>query len=165
MTLPVTTEEFWKGRILDTIARGRDLHTIIYDTDYETWRNIQNETTGVMSRLLNKGMLVLDAGCGYGAMFECMPPGVKYTGIDLSNDLLGIGRIRYPEARFYAMDMTRIPFATKYFDVAVCRSIAGMLKENEQEDTWDEIKTELQRVAKKLVTIEYGDVLGYKEYV
>jgi len=169
---PTNTPEFWLRRIYDTLARGRDLHTIIYDTDYNTWQQIQNSTAGILDNLLSPGMKFLDAGCGYGAAYEAWQQydslkDVEYVGLDLSPDLLEIAKIRVldierPSFTLILGDMRNIPFPDGHFDFVMCRSIKGMVQDNSGDEEWNLIWKELNRVARKILLIEYGDVAGYK---
>lgn len=167
---PVSTPEFWRGRILTALATGKELHTIIYDTDYGNWQEIQSHTRSKFADLLVGGERILDAGCGYGALFETVPRiprrsrrsrrsarAVEYMGVDISQDLIDLGRIRNPAADLQVGDLRSLSFSDQSFTYAVCRSIRGMIIDNLGLDEWQLIVKELLRVAKQLILIEYND--------
>lgn len=166
--LPVATEEFWRRRVWDTVARGRELHTIIYDTDPDTWKHIQNETAGILQRHLQPGMKFLDAGCGYGAVLDIWDQypvfkEVEYHGYDLSPDLIGIGKIRYPEANLFAENLFyRLEDKEGTFDVALVRSVEIMLKKNINDTVWRLFLRRVCGLAKTVVLMDYGSPSDYQ---
>jgi ubiquinone/menaquinone biosynthesis C-methylase UbiE len=169
MTLPVTTPSFWKKRIYSAFATGKDLHTCIYQIDYRVWRRIQTNTAKVLTKHLRSGDSLLDAGCGYGALFECLNDSsyptlhkVKYTGVDLSPDLIELGNIRNPKANLICHDLSQPLFDDNTFDFAIMRSVEGMMHDNKQETMYSGMLEQLMRVAKKIIVMEYGDIEGYK---
>lgn len=167
MTLPVTDREFWLNRILTAFAKGLELHKCIYITDYKTWNDIQNTTAGLLRRIIHDGCWLLDAGCGYGALYDCLKQhpannSIRYTGIDLSPDLIEIAKIRNPEGNFIAADITRTEYKDDYFDVAICRSVEGMLHDNCPTETANEFVSTVTRMSKVTIFMEYGDLLNFK---
>lgn len=166
MTLPVTSQNFWRQRILQTLATGRDLHTVIYDIDPATWKTIQNSTAGILNRHCSPGIKLLDAGCGYGAMYDgfCQYGVlrlVQYTGIDLSQDLIDLGKVRHPNLDLRQGDLLHLPYGDDHFDIVVCRSVRDMLLENNLDDEWLRIHTELRRVGQSLLLLEYDNLDNY----
>lgn len=161
--LPVDTSAFWKGRIYNAVATGKELHTIIYNTDYEDWRRIYNETSELLKQHIRAGEKLLDAGCAYGPLFDCFQRPEDYWGIDISPDLIEIGRIRHPNIRLEVGDLRHLPqFTDKFFDFVVCRSVEDMIKENLSDSLWEEMSTELKRVGKKLLLMEYTNPVTCK---
>lgn len=152
----VETVEFWRRRIFEGIAVGRELHQLIWYTDINTWKESQDYSTGVLDHVLPDQSSVLDVGCGYGALIECLPKReITYTGIDVSPDLLEIAGYRYPDYKhkFIQSDARSTKFADGQFDWAVCRSIRKMIQN--KSDNWREIETEVKRVARNVLVIEY----------
>lgn len=161
--LPVDTSNFWKTRIYTAVAAGRELHTIIYDIDYESWRAIQNDTTGILKRYIRAGEKMLDAGCAYGPVYECFRRPDDYWGIDISPDLIEIGHIRHPGVRLEVGDLCHMPqFPDKFFDCVVCRSVEDMIKDNLSDQRWEGMLQELKRVGKKVLMMEYGNPVTCK---
>ena len=156
--LPVQDPAFWKRRLLDVVATGKDLHKAIYDIDYKIWSDIQDKTKSILKQYLRPGDRVLDAGCGLGNASGLVPRGCVYTGIDVSPHLLEIARVRHPNAHFVQGDLRSMPeFSDKQFDWAVCRSIRGMIWDNLGAEAWDAILSELRRVSKRILLMEYGE--------
>jgi ubiquinone/menaquinone biosynthesis C-methylase UbiE len=161
--LPVDTSGFWRTRIFTAIATGKDLHTIIYNTGYDDWRRIQGETTGILKRHIRPGQKVLDAGCAYGPVYECIRRKEDYWGIDISPDLIELAKIRHPDVRFEVGDLCMMPqFPDKFFDFVVCRSVEDMIKDNLSDSRWEGMLKELKRVGKQVMLMEYTDPLQFK---
>lgn len=161
--LPVDTAAFWKRRIFTAVATGKELHTIIYDIDYENWRRIQNETAGLLKQHIRAGEKVLDAGCAYGTVLDCLQRPADYWGIDISPDLIEIGKIRHPNAQIEVGDLCAMPqFPDKFFDFVVCRSVEDMIKDNLSDQRWEGMLKELRRVGKKILLLEYADPVTCK---
>ncbi len=61
---------------------------------------------------------LLDIGCGSGRLSEIQKniAGCTYTGIDLSNELLELGRKQYPDVNFIHGSMLELPFKDNSFD-------------------------------------------------
>jgi SAM-dependent methyltransferase len=54
------------------------------------------------------GLEVLDLGCGTGAFYPRLAarfPGVRYTGVDILPEMVGVARQSWPAARFMAADI------------------------------------------------------------
>lgn len=158
MNLPVDTTEFWRTRILDAVATGKSIHEIIYQIDLSVWDDIQRITTKILKEETNPADRILDVGCGYGALYDCLRYGIGsnrfYTGIDLSPDLVYIAQVRNPGADFLCEDFLDYEF-NEVYDVAVCRSIKGMFELYSKSKTWSRFEGKLRLVAKKTILIEY----------
>ena len=156
--LPVQDPAFWKGRLLNVVATGQDLHKAVYDIDYSVWSSIQGKTRDVLRRYVRPGDLVLDAGCGLGVVSTLLPRGVRYVGVDVSPDLIELARVRHPDETFIIGDLRRLSFSVpKQFDWVICRSVRNMIEDNLGPEAWAEILTELRRVGKKVLLLEYGE--------
>ena len=64
---------------------------------------------------------LLEVGCGsgyYADVFAALlPGGVRYTGVDYSNAMIGRARARAPSTAFEVADATRLPYADGAFDI------------------------------------------------
>lgn len=165
---PVQTVEFWRERIYQALALEKPLHCVIYECHRDLWTKICNQTNAVMSNNVHSGS-VLDAGCGYGALYDSLVAvnlNVRYTGVDISPDLIELAKYRYPDttgqpaAVFHTADLRSLPFGDKQFDWAVAREIENMLLENGQSGDWGVIRDELHRVAKQVMILTYPTVIG-----
>ncbi len=159
---PIFDDAFWKVRLYNAFATGRGLYYSIYAIDPGTWQTLLDGTRTVLSELLQPGDSLLDAGCGYGAVATCLPPGVSYFGVDLSPDFVRLAQIAFPGKPFQVADLRDLSrFSDHLFDFAFCRSIRGMVIHNVGEEEWKKMESELLRVAKKLILMEYHNPTGY----
>jgi SAM-dependent methyltransferase len=163
MNLLVTSEQFWRTRLWEVVAYGYELHQIIYRTDIANWNKIQTSTAKVLRNLLPAKCKLLDAGCGYGALYDVLHSvphfsGVEYTGVDLSSDLISIGKLRHPDANLIHSSLEDIKFEDNHFDFAIFRSVNGMLHDNDYGSVWDAAFTNIKRVSKGVIIMEYGAV-------
>lgn len=66
---------------------------------------------------------LLEIGCGSGYCSEAIAhlgtPGVRYTGLDYSEEMIDVARERYPGLRFVVGDAAALPFENGAFDIAV----------------------------------------------
>jgi SAM-dependent methyltransferase len=161
---PVSSADFWRTRINRTLAQGRDIHAAIFDTDDENWNRQQTQTKSILPKYVRPGEMLLDVGCGYGAVYECMPPNVIYTGIDLSPDLIQMALFRHPDVAFHVGDIKHLPYGTKSFDIVVCRSMRHMILENFVAGEWECMFQEIKRVTRRILFLEYGDPM-LQEYM
>lgn len=163
--LDVDKQDFWYERVLDTLVKGRELHTIIYDIDYARWREIQNSTAQVLKATIRYKDRILDAGCGYGAILdEGIDKEYDYYGMDLSPILIDMGKRRYPRIkdRLLVGDLRVTPFENKFFDWSVCRSFKDMYALYKKDDTWMQIQEELIRISNNILFINYDNVHLYE---
>lgn len=167
MNLPVTLAEFWRHRILKAFATGKELHTCIYDIDYRTWVSIQELTVATLKKIIPANSTLLDAGCGYGAIADYLKTcaamsTVIYTGVDLSPELIDIAKIRNQSGTFLVKDLRSTDYETDQFDFALVRSVEGMLDDNCPEVGSSAFMSEVSRIAKTVIVMEYGSVSDYK---
>ena len=155
---PVCNPQFWKSRLNYVKRHGQDFHKSIYIIDSTIWEQIQQHCAKLLTEL-PAGTKLLDAGCGYGALTEVCPKHVNYTGVDISPDLVYTARTRYPNHNFKIADMRSMSqFRHHQFDVALCRSVRGMVLSNLGGAAWNQMRLELNRIAKRTILIEYGDI-------
>lgn len=92
---------------------------------------------------------VLEVGCGTGLVYEQLVPRLlpneRYTGVDVSETMLAIGRRKFPRARFLAGDGYDLQFADGAFDIVLCFEVLGHLPEV------GTLLSELVRVTRKTV--------------
>lgn len=148
---PVTTEEFWKQRIIDSKNYG-DIHHSVYISPNSLWKQIEEIHKKILLPYVDKK--VLDAGCGYGRASQWF---TNYTGVDLSPDLLEKARGFYPNKNFIQGRLEKLPFKDKEFDMAFCISIKAMIIGNLGEAVWQPMEEELKRVAKEVIILEYEE--------
>lgn len=66
---------------------------------------------------VEQGDLVLDSGCANARMFPAIEQkGAKYTGIDISKELIDIAKGLYPQGEFFVMNSLDMDFDDNKFD-------------------------------------------------
>lgn len=149
---PVDDTDFWKTRLEHFSDKG--LHRAVYDTSPEDMARID----GVHTKLLKKygvGGKVLDAGCGYGRASQFIPHDV-YVGLDFAPVFIQKAKQMYPDKIFQVQDLKSTDFVDKSFDWAVCISMKRMIVDNLGWDVWGQFETELRRISKAILILEYS---------
>ncbi|HET9208891.1 MAG TPA: methyltransferase domain-containing protein, partial [Thermoanaerobaculia bacterium] len=99
--------------------------------------------------LTDPGLDVLEVGCGTGMIYQRLVPRLianeRYTGVDVSEEMLAIGRRKFPRARLLAGDGYALRFADRSFDTVLCFEVLGHLPEI------GTLLREMVRVARKTV--------------
>ena len=75
---------------------------------------------------IKTGDKVLDVGCGLAKYYEYLNNRgikVKYTGIDISKDLIRESKKKYPKIKFYVRDLEVFPFRKNSFDYAIASQV------------------------------------------
>lgn len=149
MPKPVEQKSFWKQRIQEAAKE----HFSVYITSEHDWQHLNEVHKNLLKMCTGK---VLDAGCGYGRSSELFEAD-RYTGVDFSPDFIAMARDKYPNKVFVQASLDKLPFEDGAFDWAFCVSIKRMIQDNCGDDRWQEMQTEIKRVAKKLLILEYTD--------
>lgn len=153
MQKPVNTFEFWKERI----DKGGLPHYSVYICGEKDWKEL-NEVHKRIIESVVKGT-VLDLGCGYGRLSELFPS--NYQGVDFSPDFIKLAKEKYPKQSFQVADMKHLLFENSSFDWGILVSIREMIKDNLGEPEWHEMQTEVERVCKNILILEYTDPSRY----
>lgn len=81
------------------------------------------------SGLLGLGATALELGCGIGIFTSAFAgTGARVVAIDVSPDLIALGRDRAPGARFVLTDACELPFGDETFDVVLGSSVLHHLE-------------------------------------
>lgn len=97
--------------------------------------------------------LVLDAPCGNGRFTaQLRARGHQYLGLDRAPAMLQAAAARFPDARFLAGDLARLPFPSAAFDAALCIRFLHLVRDGEQRVAF---LRELARVARYGVLLDY----------
>lgn len=153
---------FWRNRIVDAISRG-EIHRCMYETNLQTWKQIQTESRSIISKLVIPSETILDVGCGIGYLTECInTPKENYTGIDISPDLIALANIYYPEYKFEIGDCRLLPYASKRFNWSIARSLTGSLEAID--GAYKQCMFELRRVAKYTLILNLTLTNTYELY-
>lgn len=154
--VPGESPEFWDARVIRVLALRQPYHVCSYDTSKDNWDRIQDHTARVLRKEVPPGSSLLDAGCGCGALLECVKGiahEVKYTGVDYSRAMIGLGRLLHPRHRFVESDLRSLPFRDKQFEVCICRGVEGSVRSMVGNDAWNDCQREMLRVASRLLVI------------
>jgi ubiquinone/menaquinone biosynthesis C-methylase UbiE len=109
MLIAMTDKESIVRNSYDKIAREYDASRDKFDHRKELKE---------FAALLPENAKVLDVGCGAGVPVDrfLAESGFDVTGIDFSENMLGLAETNVPEARFFRKDMTRLDFEDNSFD-------------------------------------------------
>ena len=141
---------FWKKRIETATSE----HYSVYVIHEAGWSKINMVHRELLQENIPLESKVLDAGCGYGRWSTLFK---NYTGIDFSPDFIEMARKKYPNKTFVIGDLKQIPYDDNTFDWAFCVSIKKMIQDNLGDEEWLKMLSELKRVAKKVLILEYED--------
>ncbi len=123
-------KEEQRKRIIDRHRDSLTRHGYHPHALYWSSREIQEIRFAVLAEIgIRAGDSVLDVGCGFGdfmGWFERQHGTIRYTGIDLSPDLLREARRRYAAGRFLQGELFDVAFAEQSFDWVI---LSGALNE------------------------------------
>lgn len=86
----------------------------LMDFDYTTYKEI------ITQELVGKeNLLILDLGCGSGALIGYLANYGKVYGVDKSEEMLAIANNKYPKAQYFAIDLLDIKEINQNFDFVV----------------------------------------------
>ena len=93
-----------------------------YDEIY-SYKDYAAEAEKVVSLIKNNlksgGNKLLDVACGTGKHIEYLKQHYDVTGVDISNKMLDLAKVRYPNVQFHQADMMEMELG-RDFDVLVC---------------------------------------------
>ncbi|MEP6916808.1 MAG: methyltransferase domain-containing protein [Acidobacteriota bacterium] len=109
---------------------GEDPRTLGWDTRAHQWTRFA-ATTAVVDFHARE---VLDIGCGLGDFRVFLEDrGIapsSYAGVDINDDLLAIGRRRFPDSRFERRNVVLDPYTSPVCDVAVMLGLVNFRLED-----------------------------------
>jgi SAM-dependent methyltransferase len=140
--------ERWSARVRQVLEHGQELHRIVLDTPIGDWERIQGMTTSILCGYLKDGDRILDAGCSYGALTECLSDRIEYTGLDWCPDMIDLATRTYPNRTFRLGNLDAIPAASDKYDWVVCRGLEGSIRTILGCRRWIQLKTEMLRTTK-----------------
>lgn len=97
-----------------------------------------------LDRVVKNGISILDIGCACGGfynIFRQMAENIRYTGVDISEKLVGKAKTLYPEAEFMVNPPDRLEFKDSSFDLVFSSGVFHMT------NCWRELYREAYRVA------------------
>lgn len=160
------TPEFYEDRIKDSIRAGL-IHQSVYHCSLDEWQRIQDYTRQVLDGHISKCETLLDVGCAYGSLIECLDDinPILYLGIDRSPDFIRIARALYPECTYsfrqHEMNGERL-FSEKY-DWAILREMTSHYRGKLKEIQKDKIVQSARQVADRVLILNYSS--GYEHFI
>lgn len=158
MTEPILDPNYWKQR-LETAPEGNEHHAICI-CDVDLWNRTAEKTRQVLAEKIQPTDSIIDIGCGMGRLLNLLPKSWqgKYLGIDLSKDFIQEAARLHPGRVFRVCEATDIyAVPDKQFDWAILISIRYMIIKNLGEGYWLKCLTEINRVAKNVMYLEYDE--------
>jgi SAM-dependent methyltransferase len=177
----ILNPRYWRLRL--RAAPEHSLHHAVFKCPLEHWQRIEEKHQRILEKWILPSDVLLDAGCGYGRLVELLPRVWEgwYVGIDLSPDLIQLAEERYgPQPgrnwrwpnmgprytrpgtltlsryRFAVGDLRRLAtIPDRMFDWAILVSIRPMVRRHLGDKEWEKMETELRRVARRLLFLEY----------
>jgi predicted TPR repeat methyltransferase len=83
---------------------------------------IYNESYDFLLKKIQDGAAILDLACGPGNVSHYLKrhkPGLKITGVDISEEMIDIAQTRIQDGKFIARDICEVEFSAK-FDCVIC---------------------------------------------
>jgi ubiquinone/menaquinone biosynthesis C-methylase UbiE len=103
--------------------------------------------------LLGPAKTILDVPCGTGRFTGYLSAaGLEYTGGDASLAMLTQARTKHESARFAVVDLARLPYPDRAFDVALCIRLMHLVRDRELRASF---LRELARVARVGVIVDF----------
>lgn len=103
---------------LDTpYARSARIYDLIYD--FKDFPRTTERLRSLIHEHARGARSLLDVGCGTGRHLELLGPSLDRVGIDLSEEMLEIARVRCPEVELHQGDMATTTL-NRQFDVVCC---------------------------------------------
>lgn len=156
----ISDPRYWARRLREANRRG-EIHHAVFKCPLDRWRRIEAKHREILSRLIGPNDSVLDCGCGWGRLLNLMPKEWvgPYWGVDLSPDFIKLAQEEHVRL-FTVCDLRDLskhaPGGSKY-DWAVLISVRPMVIRNLGAEEWAKMESEIRRVAKKLLYLEYDE--------
>jgi len=161
MLQTVMNDDYWLARL--RMARISGMHYAAYDVDEVVWDDIQQAHSEILASLIphDRETRILDIACNYGSLMECLPPGIQYTGVDYHKCLVDAAARRHPHRKFVRTDdYKELPPGN--YDLAVCRSLDGSIKEQLGFAEWRRIENAILDISDSLLLLNYSDPRTYR---
>ncbi len=159
---PIFDPVYWKRRL----ESARELHHSIFKCPLDRWQRIEEKHRQILARTIAPCDKVLDVGCGYGRLLSLMPDNWRgaYIGVDISPDFIAMAKEQWQVGKPYFVcgdirhwDRSWGLREDIKMDWAVMISIRPMVRRNLDDDVWNECLTEIRKVAKRLLYLEYDE--------
>lgn len=122
-------------------------------TRKHNWRDVAKV---VKDLKITKGAKVLDLGCGSGRLYELLEEyHPKYTGLDISEELIGLAQRKYPGGKFEVADLTNIKVKNKYDFIFSIAAVHHIPSKTLRDKVISDIKNSLNSGGTAIVTAWY----------
>lgn len=150
--------EFWQRRYKDALASGRNVNDAV-NAGFD-WRVIDPIHKAVLAYYgITEHSKVLDVGCGMGRTSEWFDP-ASYIGFDFVPEFIDEAKKQHPKHEFFVHNIIqepKLPFKDREFDVSIGISFQVVTRPNVTEDQWFLALTEIRRVSKKTIFLEFAN--------
>lgn len=155
----ISSPEFWRNRLAE---HPGEPHRAIYSTNKTAFEWIEARHREIIASQVRCDESVLDVGCGYGRLLDLMPLPWrgKYTGIDISPDFLNMALQSHPGREFVLANIETFRHVELY-DWAILISFRAMILSRYGMATWGNQEEILRRVARKILYLEFGDIIEH----
>ena len=154
MSEDILNPSYWRRRL----ETADHLHHAVFRCPRDEWERIAEVHRGILADRIGPTDSVLDAGCAWGRMLDLLPRDWRglYLGVDLAPAFIETARRTYPRRAFIVSDLRNLrETPDRAFDWAVMISIRPMVRRNLGGDEWAKMESELRRVARRLLFLEY----------
>ena len=157
-TIPrIDSHQWWIDKVEEVADRPlEELKHPGYDISQEAWEAFQNGTAEIFRKVMDRKSKVLDVGCGFGALRDCLGRAnflLRYSGIDFSPEVINLAVNRGFSCRSGNIYQKQFPYVDKAFDWCVCRGLEGPVLTQLGMTTWKRMVAEMRRVAHKVLVI------------
>jgi cyclopropane fatty-acyl-phospholipid synthase-like methyltransferase len=151
----ILSPEYWRYRLRTSPEEVR--HHAIFRCPLPHWREIEEAHRKILAEKIGPEDSILDAGCGWGRLLSLLPPWWRgaYLGVDLSPDFIALARKERPDRTFLVGDLRNLSGIGERYDWAIAISIRPMMNRHLGEETWQTMRGQLRRAARKVLYLEY----------
>ncbi len=97
-----------------------------YQRERHRLEDLYDSERALLVPALEESTSVLDVGCAAGGLYnilEKLKPGIRYTGVDVSPEMIAQARCRYPSAQFQVSDCSQPDFPEGAFDLVLSMGV------------------------------------------
>ena len=157
MTEPILNPRYWGLRL----KRASERHQAIFRCPIDRWKRIEEKHKKILAETIHCQDSILDAGCGWGRLLELLPENWEgtYLGIDIAPDFIDLALGQYNYHSFIVGDLRSLPnwISDKFYGWAILISMRPMVIRNLGQGQWDKMESEIRRVSRKLLYLEYDE--------
>lgn len=126
---------------------------------------IYNDSYNYLLTLLQEDSVILDLACGPGnvsSYIKKYKPGLSITGVDISEEMIGIAKSRIKDGRFLVKDICEVEFQD-YFDCVICAFAIPYLDLGEIDHLAKIINRSMRSTAIFYISFMEGEKKGFEK--